>query len=105
MVRPSTRSARSGQAIDLERDGIPLVDGDLADPASLPAAVAGIDLVYNIAALYRQAGLPDSVYHQVNATAVCQLIEVAAAAGVGRVVHCSTVGVHGDIEHPPAGED
>jgi len=30
---------------------------------------------------------------------------VAAAAGVRRVVHCSTVGVHGDIEHPPANED
>ena len=26
-------------------------------------------------------------------------------AGVRRVVHCSTVGVHGDIEHPPANED
>jgi len=25
--------------------------------------------------------------------------------GVRRVVHCSTVGVHGDIEHPPANED
>jgi nucleoside-diphosphate-sugar epimerase len=24
---------------------------------------------------------------------------------VRRVVHCSTVGVHGDIEHPPANED
>ena len=27
------------------------------------------------------------------------------AAGVRRVVHCSTVGVHGDVEHPPANED
>ena len=33
------------------------------------------------------------------------LIEAAASAGVRRVVHCSTVGVHGDIEHPPANED
>ena len=75
-------------------------------PRRLPAAVAGgFDVVYNIAALYRQAGLPDSVYHQVNATAVGQLIEAAAAAGVRRVVHCSTVGVHGDVEHPPANED
>jgi dihydroflavonol-4-reductase len=105
MVRPSTRSARSGQATDLERDGIALVDGDLADPVSLPAAVAGIDVVYNIAALYRQAALPDSVYHQVNATAVGQLIDAAASAGARRVVHCSTVGVHGDVEHPPANED
>ena len=28
-----------------------------------------------------------------------------APAGARRVVHCSTVGVHGDVEHPPANED
>jgi nucleoside-diphosphate-sugar epimerase len=103
MVRPSTRP---GHGADLERDGIPLVAGDLAVPESLPAAVAGgYDVIYNIAALYRQAGLPESVYHQVNATAVGQLIVAAGKAGVRRVVHCSTVGVHGDIEHPPGNED
>ena len=85
--------------------GIAIRAGDLADPSSLPPAVAGIDTVYNIAALYRQAGLPDSVYRQVNAVGVGQLIDAAAAAGVRRVVHCSTVGVHGDIERPPASED
>jgi dihydroflavonol-4-reductase len=86
--------------------GIPITIGDLARPESLTAAVkGGFDVVYNIAALYREAGLPESVYHQVNATGVGQLIEAAAAAGVRRVVHCSTVGVHGDIEHPPANED
>jgi nucleoside-diphosphate-sugar epimerase len=100
MVRDPARAA------DLQRDGIAIVQGDLAAPSSLPAAVAGgFDVVYNIAALYRQAGLPESIYHQVNAVAVGQLIEAAAAAGVRRVVHCSTVGVHGDIEHPPANED
>jgi nucleoside-diphosphate-sugar epimerase len=41
----------------------------------------------------------------VNATAVATIVELARAAGVRRVVHCSTVGVHGDIEHPPATED
>ena len=107
MVRPSTGAARTPPANDLERDGIAIVAGDLANPESLAPALAGKDfeVVYNIAALYRQAGLPESVYHQVNATAVGQLIEAAAAAGVRRVVHCSTVGVHGDIEHPPANED
>src|SRR4051812_13826015 len=90
----------------LAAEGVGIVEGDLARPETLPSAVAGgYDVIYNIAALYRQAGLPDSVYHQVNAVAVGQLIEAAAAAGVKRVVHCSTVGVHGDIEHPPANED
>ncbi|MSO30869.1 MAG: NAD-dependent epimerase/dehydratase family protein, partial [Acidobacteria bacterium] len=61
--------------------------------------------VYHIAAIYRQAGVSRDLYRAVNATAVGQLVEAAAAGGVRRVVHCSTVGVHGDIEHPPANED
>ena len=62
-------------------------------------------MVYHIAAIYRQAGTGGDTYRAVNATAVRQIIEAAARAGVRRVVHCSTVGVHGDVEHPPAGED
>ena len=90
---------------ELAAAGIALRVADLAKPETLPSAVKHIDVIYNIAALYRQAGLPASVYHQVNATAVGQLVEAAAAAGVRRVVQCSTVGVHGDVEHPPANED
>jgi nucleoside-diphosphate-sugar epimerase len=101
-----TAMVRNPQAAgDLASAGIALRAADLAQPETLPSAVAGIDVVYNIAALYRQAGLPESIYHQVNGTAVGQLVEAAARAGVRRVVHCSTVGVHGDVEHPPANED
>lgn len=92
-------------AIDLERAGIELVEGDLRDRAALDRAVAGIDRVYHIAAMYRQAGLPADAYRAVNALAVRDVVEAAARAGVMRVVHCSTVGVHGDVEHPPANED
>lgn len=102
-VRAMVRAPAAARSLSAE--GITIVSGDLARPESLPHAVKDIDVVYNIAALYRQAGLRDSVYYQVNATAVGQLIEASASAGVRRVVHCSTVGVHGDIEHPPAGED
>src|SRR5262249_40452051 len=49
-------------------------------------------------------GAPD-LYRAVNARAVEAVVEAAARAAVRRVVHCSTVGVHGDIEHPPANED
>jgi len=85
--------------------GIEPAVGTLEDRASLDRAVRGIDVVYHIAAIYRQAGLPDARYRAINATAVRSVIEAAAAAGAKRVVHCSTVGVHGDVEHPPANED
>lgn len=84
---------------------ITLVRGDLLNRESLAAACEGVDVVYNIAALYRQAGLPKETYRDVNARAVGWLIDAAASAGAKRVVHCSTVGVHGDVQTPPANED
>ena len=102
-VRALVRDERRADA--LRRAGVVLVGGDLAEPATLDAAVRGVDVVYNVAALYRQAGLPEALYHRVNAEGVARLVEAAAAAGVRRVVHCSTIGVHGDVEHPPADED
>jgi nucleoside-diphosphate-sugar epimerase len=85
--------------------GVEVATGDLRDRSAIRRAAADVDVIYNIAALYRQAGLPDSVYREVNAGAVAGIVEAAAAAGVRRVVHCSTVGVHGDVERPPANED
>ena len=70
----------------------------------LDAAVNGVEVVYHVAALYRQAGLPESTYRRVNAESAGWIVRAAAAAGARRVVHCSTVGVHGDIERPPASE-
>jgi dihydroflavonol-4-reductase len=92
-------------ATDLAAAGIEVVVGDLARPETVTSAVAGVDVVYNIAALYRQAGLSEATYRAVNAEAVGWLVAAAGQSGVRRVVHCSTVGVHGDIEHPPATEE
>ena len=113
LVRHLVRSGRQVRALvrtperaaELSAAGIELAVGDIRDPEALRRATAGVDVVYNIAALYRQAGLAKDTYRQVNAVAAGAIVEAAAASGVKRVVHCSTVGVHGDVEHPPANED
>jgi nucleoside-diphosphate-sugar epimerase len=102
-VRAMVRSADRARA--LQQSGVSTVIADVARPETLPAAVAGVEVVYHVAALYRQAGLPPSAYRTVNAEGPGRLVEAAATAGARRVVHCSTVGVHGDVEHPPAEED
>jgi nucleoside-diphosphate-sugar epimerase len=94
--------ARAG---DLKAAGITLAAGDIRDAAAIERAATGADIVYHIAAIYRQAGLREDEYRAVNARAVATVIEAASRAGVRRVVHCSTVGVHGDVERPPAAED
>ena len=102
-VRALVRSA--AQADELARCGIEPCQGDLRDPAAIEVAVEGASIVYHIAAVYRQAGLPRATYRAINAKAPQTLVEAAARAGVRRFVHCSTVGVHGDIDHPPANEE
>jgi len=93
------------RARELEASGITLAAGDIRDAAAVERAAQGAAVVYHIAAIYRQAGLREDEYRAVNARAVSTVIESASRAGVSRVVHCSTVGVHGDVERPPAGED
>jgi len=97
--------SRGEAAAALERAGIEVVPGDLRDAAALAAATKGVDVVYHVAAMYREAGLPEATYRAVNATAAGEIVAAAARGGAKRVVHCSTVGVHGDIEHPPANEE
>jgi nucleoside-diphosphate-sugar epimerase len=93
------------RARELAAAGVALAQGDIRDRAAVERALVGIDVVYHIAAIYREAGLTRDTYLAVNATAAGNLVEAAARAGVRRVVHCSTVGVHGHIEDPPANED
>jgi nucleoside-diphosphate-sugar epimerase len=104
-VRALVRDPARGEAMFKGDAGIEIVPGDLKDRDSLKRAVAGVEVIYNIGALYREAGRPTSEYRAVNATAVATLVELAREAGARRVVQCSTVGVHGDVEHPPADED
>ncbi len=50
-------------------------------------------------------GKAERAYTRVNVDGTRHVLEGALAAGARRVVHCSTGGVHGHIEHPPANED
>jgi dihydroflavonol-4-reductase len=93
------------RARDLETAGADVVVGDLQDRSAIESALTGVEVVYHIAAIYRQAGVTTATYRAVNATAVGEVIDAASRAGAKRVVHCSTVGVHGNIEHPPANEE
>jgi dihydroflavonol-4-reductase len=94
------------QAGALERAGVTTVEGDIRDPAVIRQATEGIDTVYHLAAVFRHAGVPDSEYREVHVDATRQLVELSAAAGVHRLVHCSTVGVHGSVSgEAPATED
>ena len=80
------------QGIDVER-----FEGDLSDEVRLRRAVEGVDRVFHIAAVYREARLSDHHYHEVNVLGTRRLAEAALAEGIP-FLYCSTCGVHGDVE-------
>lgn len=103
LVRP--RSRAKFEQSQLPSKGIAAAEGELTDAEGLKRAAQGVDVVYHIAATYREAGQPDSAYRATNVDGTRNLLEAARAGGAKRVVHCSTGGVHGHIANPPANED
>ena len=101
LVRPS--SLHKTEA--LKRDEVEIRTGDLTDAAAVRRACEGIEVAFHIAATSREAGQPDTAYTRVNVDGTRHVLEGALAARARRVVHCSTGGVHGHIEHPPANEN
>lgn len=84
---------------------VKLVVGDIRQRDVIKSAFEGVEYVFHIAALFRQAGHPDSTYYDINVEGTRNVIECAGESGVRRVIHCSTVGVHSHIPDPPATED
>ena len=71
------------------------VEGDLADPASLAPAVAGCRYLVHVAADYR-IWVPDpAAMLRANVAGTEALLRAALAAGVERIVHCSSVAALG----------
>ncbi len=87
---------------------VELVHGDLANGAiteTLAKSLKGVDVVYHLAAVYRTEGVPKKYFWDVHVEGTRHLLEAAKRANVARFVHCSTVGVQGEIKNPPATED
>jgi nucleoside-diphosphate-sugar epimerase len=79
-----------------------IVIGDISDGNLIRQSVQDIDVIYHLASAHLDVSLDDEHYRRVNVDATVDLLEAASEAGVKRVVHCSSVGVIGDVKNPPA---
>ena len=88
----------------LKKLGVEIVYGNLIKKDTLIPALKDIDTVYHIAAIFREQNVPKQYFYDVNVGGTKNLLEVARDEKVRRFVHCSTVGVQGEIKNPPAAE-
>jgi len=85
--------------------GIETVLGDMRDQRSLVRALEGIDSVFHLAAVYRKENVSRKEMFETHVQGTRSLLDGSIKGGVRRFIHCSTTGVHGDIEDPPANEE
>jgi nucleoside-diphosphate-sugar epimerase len=96
---------RKGRDIRGFESKVEIAYGDILDPHSLDSALKDIEMVYHSAALVKEAGVPDSLFWDVNVTGTRNILEASYKHGVKRFIHISTCGVHGNVLNPPATED
>jgi NAD dependent epimerase/dehydratase len=88
------------------RDDLEVRAGDVRDPDSVRAAVAGVETVFHLAALIAipySYEAPQS-YVETNVLGTLNVLRAARDGGVGLVVHTSTSEVYGTARHVPIDE-
>jgi len=100
-----TIARRPEKAAHLTQAGVEVISGDILDLGTALSATKNTQKVYHLAALYRQERVSRRAFWDVNVIGTENVLKASLANGVGRFIHCSTVGVHGDVKHVPACED
>lgn len=92
LVRKSSNLAR------LSDCNVQFIYGDFTDKDTLTKAMNDVDTVFHTAA-YVELGIVDEIeMARVNVEGTRAVLEVAQAAGVSKVVYCSTIGIFGDTK-------
>ena len=90
---------------ELKRRGAEIVIGSVTSRDIVARAMQGVEVVHHLAAAFRELNVPEKHYYEVNVDGTRNVLTAAARAGVQKVIYCSTCGVHGNIDDPPADEN
>lgn len=100
------RGRRDNIQAHLDCSHVRLIDGDIRNPASVDAAMDGVDLVYHLAAQPNVLGSVSEATYSVetNVLGTHHVLEAAARAGVSHVVFSSSREVYGEPATLPVPE-
>jgi nucleoside-diphosphate-sugar epimerase len=69
--------------------------GDICNPGDCDSATSGVDVIFHLAALYRDDVRPRERYYEVNVEGTRRITEAASRNGVRRIVFTSSFSVYG----------
>jgi nucleoside-diphosphate-sugar epimerase len=89
---------------ELRAKGAKVRLGSITDPNLVDEAVRECDIVYHLAAAFRQLNVPNQYYWNINVEGTRLLLNAACRSSVRKFIYCSTQGVHGHIQNSPGSE-
>lgn len=97
--------ARSFEKASQLPEAADAVIGDIGDDEAVARLVDRAEIVIHTVSNFRVASGPPDSYRRINVEGTRNILEAAFGANASRFVHCSTIGVHGDVKEIPADED
>lgn len=87
--------------------GFTVVPGDITKPETLMGVADGIDCLLHLATLGHMSNfsVTEEMFYSINVEGTRNIMSEALRAGVGKIVHCSTVAAMGICNDVPATED
>jgi dihydroflavonol-4-reductase len=113
LVEDQLRRDREVTAVDLNVERLEsigsnpklkTIEGDFANRSLLDPYLEGHDVCFHLASAHLEKSVSDEYFWSVNVHATSEFVERCYNAGISRFIHCSSVGVYGDIKNPPADE-
>ncbi len=94
-------------AAAMKQRGVRFITGSVDDERVLAESMAGQEVVFHLASAFRDIHQGPPLFQRVDVEGTRKLLVAARDAGVRRVVHCSTQGVHGSLPQGqvPGNED
>lgn len=85
--------------------GVHVVRGDIRDFEAVDRAMRDVDVVIHLVSNFRKGGSDKKEAYSINVGGTENVLDAALKNGVKRVLHCSTIGVHGSVKEIPANEN
>jgi dihydroflavonol-4-reductase len=114
LVEDQLKRGRAVRALDLDFSSLngtaahaqlQKITADLRNTELVQRSLTGVDVVFHLASAHLSLTTSEKDYWDINVTATKSLVDLCRTSGVKRFIHCSSVGIYGDVIDAPANEE
>jgi len=89
---------------ELRQWGAEVIIGSVVDKNIVEKCMQDVDVVQHLAAAFRELDVENTYYYDINVNGTRTVLQAAERHNVKKFIYCSTCGVHGNVDNPPADE-